>query len=184
MSNSHIAVADRSPTVRSRVANRPLFVRGADGRTASARRFRDIAQSLVDDLGGSVSESQMLLVRQAAMTSLQVEKLQLRSSAGETRTLSCSSGWRTPRRGRSRNSGSASKRGRGAAAPSGPGELQRYLATLNADQDDETDAEVEFAEVADENTKSRPLESSAESEHVAPAEDIAVNSDTVDGGAQ
>jgi hypothetical protein len=76
MSNSHTSIAERPPASRSMVANRPLMTRGVDGRTASARRFRDIAQSLIDDLGGDVSESQMLLVRQAAMTSLVVERLQ------------------------------------------------------------------------------------------------------------
>jgi hypothetical protein len=78
----YAAALNRPSTTRSAVVNRPLFVRGADGRTAAARRFRDIASSLIADLGGDITESQMLLVRQAAMTSLQVEQLQARIVSG------------------------------------------------------------------------------------------------------
>jgi hypothetical protein len=56
--------------------------------------------------------------------------------------------------------------GRGKPVAGGA-DLASYLAGLADDQDDDADAEVE-------NTKSRPLESAADPEHVAPAADIEV----------
>jgi hypothetical protein len=173
MFNTHNAVADRSPTTRSRVANRPLHTRGVDGRTASARRFRDIAQSLVDDLGGAVSEAQMLLVRQAAMTSLTVEKLQAQIVSGgdadpellirlantQTRSL--------------QELGLGLKRGRGAATPSGSTALADYLARLNQEADEEVDVESPGDETGG-------LQSAPATEHAAGLEDIAPLAEALD----
>jgi hypothetical protein len=52
--------------------------RNVDGRTLRARRYRDIVNSLVDELGGAaaISEADRILVRQAASLSLQAEELE------------------------------------------------------------------------------------------------------------
>jgi hypothetical protein len=173
MSNSHTSIAERSPASRSAVANRPLMTRGVDGRTASARRFRDLAQSLIDDLGGDVSESQLLLIRQAAMVGLTVERLQavivsggdadpellIRLANTQTRSL--------------QELGLGLKRGRGAA-PSGSTALADYIAGLNQEAD-----EVEPVEII----KTGGLSMAPDPEHAADAEDIAAVA-AVDGGVQ
>lgn len=82
---------DRSPvvtrplTVRSALTNDPLLLRGVDGRSVEARRYRDVAIGLADDLGGQdrLSEPSKILVRQAAALTVQVEALQSKIVAGE-----------------------------------------------------------------------------------------------------
>jgi trimethylamine:corrinoid methyltransferase-like protein len=56
-----------------------------DGRTAAARRYRDLCISLADDIGGasSLTEAQRALVRQAAAMIVQSEKLQGEVLRGE-----------------------------------------------------------------------------------------------------
>lgn len=44
-------VAERLPTVRSRVTNGAKMIAGVDGRSADARRYRDLAMSFADDCG-------------------------------------------------------------------------------------------------------------------------------------
>jgi hypothetical protein len=77
--------ADRSPTLRSRVTNGKELLANVDGRTAAARRYRDLCMSLADDLGGaaSLTEAQRALVRQAAAMIVQSEKLQGEVLRGE-----------------------------------------------------------------------------------------------------
>ena len=79
------AVATRPLTVRSAVTNDPLRLRGVDGRSVVARRYRDVAIALADDLGGQdkLSEPSKILVRQAAALTVQVEGLQSKIVAGE-----------------------------------------------------------------------------------------------------
>jgi hypothetical protein len=79
------AMASRPLTVRSAVTNDPLFLRGVDGRSLVARRYRDVAIALADDLGGQdkLSESSKILVRQAAALTVQVEELQSKIVAGD-----------------------------------------------------------------------------------------------------
>jgi hypothetical protein len=79
------AVVSRPLTARSAVTNDPLFLRGVDGRSMVARRYRDIAIALADDLGGQdrISEPSKILVRQAAALTVQVEVLQSKIVAGE-----------------------------------------------------------------------------------------------------
>jgi hypothetical protein len=90
------SLADRSPDVRDDVAARPATTRsritngkqllvGIDGRSAEARRYRDIAIALADDLGGQdkLSEPARILVRQAAALTIQVEGLQSKIVLGE-----------------------------------------------------------------------------------------------------
>ncbi|MFZ0602436.1 MAG: hypothetical protein WAN05_13975 [Roseiarcus sp.] len=75
----------RPLTVRSAVTNDPLMLRGVDGRSVVARRYRDVAIALADDLGGQdkLSEPSKILVRQAAALTVQVEGLQSKIVAGE-----------------------------------------------------------------------------------------------------
>jgi hypothetical protein len=72
------ASADRSRTLRSRVTNGKELLANVDGRTAAARRYRDLTISLADDLGGAatLTEAQRALVRQAAAVIVQSETLQ------------------------------------------------------------------------------------------------------------
>src|SRR5580693_5835733 len=87
-SNSHrqdsSSVAERPLTVRSATTNDPLLLRGVDGRSMIARRYRDVAIALADDLGGQdkLSEPSKILVRQAAALTVQVEGLQSKIVAG------------------------------------------------------------------------------------------------------
>jgi hypothetical protein len=79
------ATADRSRTLRSRVTNGKDLLANVDGRTAAARRYRDLTISLADDLGGaaSLTEAQRAPVRQAAAMIVQSERLQGEVLRGE-----------------------------------------------------------------------------------------------------
>ena len=70
---------------RSAVTNDPLMLRGVDGRTVVARRYRDVAIALADDLGGQseLGEPTKILIRQAAALTVQVETLQSKIVAGK-----------------------------------------------------------------------------------------------------
>lgn len=78
-------VASRAPTTRSRITNGKQLLANIDGRSAEARRYRDLAMSFADDLGGSacLTEAQRALVRQAAALSVQSERLQGAMLRGE-----------------------------------------------------------------------------------------------------
>ena len=77
--------ARRPPTLRSRVTNgRAMFVQG-DGRSPWARRYRDIVELHVSDLGGRdiLSESQLSLIRRASALECELEQMEGRLSSGE-----------------------------------------------------------------------------------------------------
>ena len=79
------------PYARSRVANgSSLFLPGVDGRSAIARRFRDIFNAIISDLGGSteVSEAQSQLCRRAAALSVACEQIEAELAAGNVVPLS------------------------------------------------------------------------------------------------
>jgi hypothetical protein len=69
---------ERSLTNRSRVTNGTRLLEGIDGRTPSARRFRDLIDSFASDLGGmqQLSEAERALVKQAASVTIRAEQLQ------------------------------------------------------------------------------------------------------------
>jgi hypothetical protein len=77
--------AGRPLTIRSKITNDPLAVRGVDGRSMAARRYRDVAIAIADDLGGQdlLSEPSKILVRQAAGMTVAVEDLSAKVVAGE-----------------------------------------------------------------------------------------------------
>lgn len=68
----------RSPTVRSKLANGKKLLPMTDGRSATARRFRDLFQDICGDLGGMdfLSEGQKQLSKRAAMLSAELERLE------------------------------------------------------------------------------------------------------------
>jgi len=62
-----------------------LPFRGINGNSLLARRYREVAVAIADDLGGpdKLSEPTKILVRQAASLTLQVESLQSKIVSGE-----------------------------------------------------------------------------------------------------
>jgi hypothetical protein len=70
---------------RSRVANGSKLLPLTDGRSATARRFRDLYQDIAADLGGLdfLSEGQKQLIRRAAMLSAESERQEAMAARGE-----------------------------------------------------------------------------------------------------
>jgi hypothetical protein len=86
MQTDRSTIAAKPPTTRSRITNGRDLVAGADGRSAAARRYRDLMAQMIDDLGGdaTVSEVQRQLVRRAAGLMIQGEATEARIINGET----------------------------------------------------------------------------------------------------
>jgi hypothetical protein len=84
MQNVTASTARRSAYAQSKVSNRRKLLLGIDGRSATARRFRDIIMDLVHECGGeeSLSTAELGLIRQAAAMTLQAEVLQTRIVLG------------------------------------------------------------------------------------------------------
>jgi hypothetical protein len=78
-------LAKRSRAHRSRVSNGNKLLPLADGRSVTARRFRDLYEDIGADLGGldQLSEGQRQLIRRAAMLSAECEKLEAMSARGD-----------------------------------------------------------------------------------------------------
>lgn len=70
---------------RSAVSNGTHLLEGVDHRSASARRFRDLAKAFAADLGGlnALSEGEKALVRQAAACAIRAEQVQACLVRGE-----------------------------------------------------------------------------------------------------
>jgi hypothetical protein len=81
------------PTARSKVTNARLSGKrlstrsllNSDGRSAWARRYRDLTVMLADDLGGasSLSELKLGLVRRVAALTIEAERLEVRLAEGD-----------------------------------------------------------------------------------------------------
>ena len=73
-------VASRQRAHRSAVSNgtRLFCVDGLDGRSQTARRFRDLVETIGNDLGGvdHLSEGQKQLIRRAATLSIMAEAME------------------------------------------------------------------------------------------------------------
>jgi hypothetical protein len=84
MQNVTVSPARRSVYAQSKVSNRRKLLLGIDGRSATARRFRDIIMDLVHECGGeeNLSTAELGLIRQAAAMTLQAEVLQTRIVLG------------------------------------------------------------------------------------------------------
>ena len=74
----------------SAVTNHKDLLPGLDGRSASARRFRDLVNAFVADMGGleCCSEIRLGLVRRLAATTVQAEMLEARMVNGEAIDIS------------------------------------------------------------------------------------------------
>ena len=70
---------------RSAVTNHKDLLPGLDGRSATARRFRDLVNAFVADMGGldRCSQIKLGLVRRLAATTVQAEMLEARMVNGE-----------------------------------------------------------------------------------------------------
>jgi hypothetical protein len=79
LSAKSTAIPAKKPTGRSRITNGRGLV-FADGRTAIARRIRDIYEQTINDLGGfdALSEGQRQLAKRAGMLSSLCEGIGVR----------------------------------------------------------------------------------------------------------
>jgi hypothetical protein len=79
------AIAKRSPTHRSRLTNGKDLLPDIDGRSAAARRFKDIIGQIITDQGGidACAESRLQLVRRFAAAAVLAERLESRIANGE-----------------------------------------------------------------------------------------------------
>jgi hypothetical protein len=70
---------------RSRVGNGAKLLPLTDGRSATARRFKDLVEDISADLGGKalLSEGQKQLTRRAAMLSAECERQEALAARGE-----------------------------------------------------------------------------------------------------
>ena len=83
MPEVHSQKAVSSPTNRSRVTNgKGLFLENVDGRSALARRYRDILGQLTSDLGSDPSEAQSLIARRAVTLAVWCEKAESELASG------------------------------------------------------------------------------------------------------
>ena len=80
-----MALAPKSPGARSRVTNGADVLAGIDGRSAVARRYRDILAALAADQGGAarLSEARAQLCRRFAALAVQAEQVEARLARGE-----------------------------------------------------------------------------------------------------
>jgi hypothetical protein len=75
------SVGARAPALRARVTNHKDLLPGLDGRTGAARRFRDLVNSYIADMGGldRCSEIRLGLLRRLAATTVQAERCSRRA---------------------------------------------------------------------------------------------------------
>jgi hypothetical protein len=78
-------VGELPSRARSAVTNHKDLLPGLDGRSATARRFRDLVNAFVADMGGldRCSQIKLGLVRRLAATTVQAEMLEARMVNGE-----------------------------------------------------------------------------------------------------
>jgi len=79
-------IAPKAETLRSRVTNgRRVFAIGGDGRGAWTRRWKDLHEAHIADLGGpdSLSEAQLSLCRRVAALEVQLEQMEAAMSVGD-----------------------------------------------------------------------------------------------------
>lgn len=80
--------AAQAPALRSRVTNGSAILPGVDGRSAWARRLRDLVGLHVSDLGGedAISEAERSIVRRAATLTVELERMEaVFATAGEAK---------------------------------------------------------------------------------------------------
>jgi hypothetical protein len=69
-------IARNSTTNRSAVTNGSKLLVGIDGRSPTARRFRDLVQAYRAEIGGDLSQPEMAMIKTAAGLSLSAELMQ------------------------------------------------------------------------------------------------------------
>lgn len=72
------------PPIQPVSPDNPLMIGGqrVDGRTALARRYRDLCAALASDLGGQPTVAQAMLIRRAAGLAVQCETMERSLAAG------------------------------------------------------------------------------------------------------
>jgi hypothetical protein len=82
--NTH-AVPKRLSSTRSQMGNGKRLLPMTDGRSATARRFKDLYEDICEDLGGqlALSEGQKQLVRRVAQLSAECERMEGQAARGE-----------------------------------------------------------------------------------------------------
>lgn len=85
MSAPRTTNAKAPPTTRSAVSNGSRMLAGVDGRSAAARRYKDLRESFAEGKGGfaNLGEADKMLCSQAAGLSLRVETLNAALVRGE-----------------------------------------------------------------------------------------------------
>ena len=81
------------------MTNHKDLLPGLDGRSATARRFRDLVNAFVADMGGldRCSQIKLGLVRRLAATTVQAETLEARMVNGEAIDIATLCTWLRPR---------------------------------------------------------------------------------------
>jgi hypothetical protein len=84
-SSYRTVVVPRSVNARSKISNGTDLLMGIDGRTATARRYRDLYASIAADQGGidRLSEARAQLIRRFAAASVLAEMMEARLVGGE-----------------------------------------------------------------------------------------------------
>jgi hypothetical protein len=83
MCSRRLPVVAPSKRTRSAVTNRSRAHQNTDGRSAGARRFRDLIAAFSADLGDNLSEADLAMVRTAAGLTLKSELMQADLAAGQ-----------------------------------------------------------------------------------------------------
>lgn len=83
MHNARTIPAKALATTRSKVSNGTRLLQNVDGRSSSARRFRDLVQAYEAEAGGNLTEVERGLIRQAAGLTLRSEQMQSAIVRGE-----------------------------------------------------------------------------------------------------
>jgi hypothetical protein len=76
MQHARDTLATSCATSRSKVSNGTRLLQNVDGRTSSARRFRDLVRAYEGEVGGNLTEVERGLIRQAAALTFKAETLQ------------------------------------------------------------------------------------------------------------
>jgi hypothetical protein len=83
MHSARTTTADVIPTLRSKISNGSRLLENVDGRSSSARRFRDLVRSYEAEAGGNLTEIERGLIRQGAALTVQTERMQSAIVRGE-----------------------------------------------------------------------------------------------------
>jgi hypothetical protein len=82
MTDISATIPASKPTHRSRVSNGSALLEGVDGRSTIARRYRDVLNELISDLGGDPSGAQSAIARRAAALCVVCEQAEAEMVAG------------------------------------------------------------------------------------------------------